>query len=326
MKYRTLGKSDLSVSAIGLGTMSWPGCLFGVRDYQATPEDYSQARDMVAAAIESGINLFDTAEGYGRGLAEKMLGAALRDLRGRDRAIIVTKVGPLFDDEQVGGRMCDLSPARIITNCEKSLERLQVDHIDLYLAHWPDPLTPLAEMMEAADRLRRQGKIRWFGVSNFSTKDLDEAMRHGIVAANQLPYSLADRSIDLERRAFCEYSQVGIMAYSPLGKGVLTGKYHASHLPPKEDYRHQRPHFAKEHLEHNLQLAEELKILSAQLKCSPAQLATAWVLARPGLTAALPGAKTPDQVRHNAGASDVIVPTHIMVRLNEISEMEVRRS
>lgn len=319
MKYRTLGKSDLSVSAIGLGTMSWPGCLFGVRDYAATPEDYRAARDMVEAALETGVNLFDTAEGYGRGLAEKMLGAALRDLHGRDRAIVVTKVGPLFEDEQVSGRNCDLSASRILAHCDKSLERLQIDRIDLYLAHWPDPLTPAEEIMGAAAKLKEQGKIRWFGVSNFSNETLDEALQHGMVAANQLPYSLVDRSIDRDRRPFCESHEVGIMAYSPLGKGILGGKYHASHLPPKNDYRHHRPHFAKENLTRNLAIAREVDVAAKALGCSPAQLATAWVIASPGLTLALPGAKSPDQVRANAAAADIEIDAEMMARLDRVS-------
>ena len=248
MQYRKLGKSDLHVSVVGLGTMSWPGCNYGDSGYAPTPGDFNAARAMVQAALDAGINLFDTAEGYGRGLAEEILGQTLEELGCREKAIIVTKVGPLFGEEQINGRTCNLSAEHIAERCELSLKRLRTDHIDLYLAHWPDPLTPVEETMQAADKLKQQGKIRWFGVSNFPNDLLGAALRHGVIAANQLPYSLADRTIDADKRPFCLENEVGIMAYSPLGKGVLSGKYDAQHLPPADDYRRHRKYFAKENL------------------------------------------------------------------------------
>ena len=148
-----------------------------------------------------------------------------------EKAIIITKVGPLFGSEHVDGRTCDLRAKHIAERCDLSLKRLQTDYIDLYLAHWPDPLTPIEETMEAVNKLHADGKIRWFGVSNFANDLLRGALDHGQVAANELPYSLADRSIDAERRPFCLQEQVGIIAYSPLGKGVLSGKYDAQRLP-----------------------------------------------------------------------------------------------
>ena len=260
---------------------------------------------MVQTALDAGINLLDTAEGYGRGLAEELLGQTLEELGCRERAIIVTKVGPLFGDEQINGRTCNLSAAHVAERCELSLRRLRTDHIDLYLAHYPDPLTPVEETMEAVNKLRQQGKIRWFGVSNFPSDLLGAALQQGVVVANQLAYSLADRTIDADKRPFCLENQVGIIAHSPLGKGVLTGKYDAQHLPPADDYRHHRKYFAKENLPQYLALAERLRELAPQFSCSPAQLALAWILAQPGIAVALPGAKSPDQVRANAGASDV---------------------
>ena len=224
MKYRTLGKSELQVSTVGLGTMSWPGCNYGDNGYKPEASELATAREMVKIALEAGINFFDTAEGYGRGLAEEILGQTLEELGCREQAIIVTKVGPLFAEERVDGRTCNLSAQHVTERCELSLKRLRTDHIDLYLAHWPDPLTPIEETMKAAAKLQQQGKIRWFGASNFSNDLLSDALRHGYVVANQLPYSLADRTIDADKRPFCLENQIGIMAYSPLGKGVLSGK------------------------------------------------------------------------------------------------------
>ena len=287
--------------------------------YVPTPDDFNAARAMVQTALDAGINLFDTAEGYGRGLAEEILGQTLEELGCREKAIIVTKVGPLFGDEQTDGRTCNLSAEHIAERCELSLKRLRTDHIDLYLAHWPDPLTPVEETMQAANKLKQQGKIRWFGVSNFPNDLLGAALRHGVVAANQLPYSLADRTIDADKRPFCLENQVGIMAYSPLGKGVLSGKYDAQHLPPADDYRHHRKYFAKENLPQYLALAERLRELAPQFSCTPAQLALAWVLAQPGITVVLPGAKSPDQVRANAGASEVSLTDDVIAGLDELS-------
>jgi aryl-alcohol dehydrogenase-like predicted oxidoreductase len=320
VQYRKLGKSELNVSIIGLGTMSWPGCNYGESGYAPAPDDLRAARGMVQAALDAGINLFDTAEGYGRGLAEEILGQTLEELGCRERAIIVTKVGPLFGEEQTNGRTCNLSAKHIAERCELSLKRLHTNHIDLYLAHWPDPLTPIQETMEATNKLKEQGKIRWFGVSNFSNDLLDTALRHGVVTANQLPYSLADRTIDADKRPFCLANQVGIMAYSPLGKGVLSGKYDAQHLPPANDYRHHRKYFAKENLPRYLALAERLRELAPRFSCTPVQLALAWVLVQPGITVALPGAKSPDQIRANAGASGVSLTDDVVAQLDELSQ------
>lgn len=300
--------------------MSWPGCNYGDIGYTPSPADLAATRDMVKASLEAGINLFDTAEGYGLGLAEEILGRALEELGCRKEAIIVTKVGPLFGSEQVDGRTCDLSARHILARCELSLKRLRTDFIDLYLAHWPDPLTPVEETMGAIKTLQRQGKIRWFGVSNFSNELLDAALRHGEVVANQLPYSLADRSIDTDRRPFCLENHVGIIAYSPLGKGVLSGKYDAEHLPPANDYRHHKKYFAKENLPRFLALAEHLRELAPQFSGTPAQLALAWVLSRPGVRTVIPGAKSVDQIRANTAASDLSLPNRVIEKLTDLSE------
>lgn len=317
MQTRLLGTTATSV--IGFGTMSWPGCHFGTKGYAPTPEERASVREMVIAALDAGITLIDTAEGYGRGLAEELLGDVLAESGRRAEAVIVTKVGPTFETDPVNGRNCDLSEANIFQRCEASLRRLRTDTIDLYLAHWPDPITPIEETMAAAAKLKAQGKIREFGVSNFSAELMAEALKYGPLAANQLPYSLVDRDIDADRRPFCEKHDIGIMAYSPMGKGVLSGKYDATHLPPGDDYRHQRKHFAKENLPRHLAIAQRLRELAPTLNATPSQLALAWVLAQPGLTVALPGARSPEQIRANAAAGDIVLPEAILAELNALS-------
>lgn len=322
MIYRQLGNSDLNVSAVALGTMSWPGCNYGYAKGIASAEDLDAATRMVKAALEGGINFFDTAEGYGRGLAEEMLGIALERLKEREKALIVTKVGPLFETEQIDGRPVNLSRAHLFERCEQSLRRLRTDYLDLYLAHRPDDLTPIEETMAAAATLKEQGKIRWFGVSNFSAAQLGEALAHGPVIANQLPYSLVDRGIDADQRPFCEKNNVGIMAYSPIGKGVLSGKYDAEHLPPADDYRHQRKHFAAENLERHLAIAQHLRELAPAHNCTPAQLALAWTFSQPGITVALPGVKSPEQVISNAEAGDVVLSEEAKSILDRLSSAQ----
>lgn len=319
MKYRRLGTSDLEVPIVGFGTMSWPGCNYAQEGYAASAEDYAQVRGMVVAALECGMTLLDTAEGYGMGLAEDLLGRALEELGARDKVCLVTKVGPLLASERRGERICDLSPDRVFSRCEASLRRLRTDRIDLYLAHRPDPLTPIEETMGAVARLRKEGKIRWFGVSNFETDLLAAARRCGPVVVNQLAYSLADRSLEAEARPFCLEHEISIMAYSPMGKGVLSGKYDQAHLPPADDYRHTRKYFATENLPRYLALAARLRELAPQIGCTPAQLALAWVLAQPGVALAIPGAKSREQLRLNAAAAEVAVPADVLAELSRIS-------
>jgi len=318
VKYRELGTSDLQVSVIGVGNMSWPHCRFGIAAPHGTIVDQRAIEQVVTSAIDAGINLFDTAEGYGRGMAEALLGAALKSLGKRKEAIIVTKVGPLFDNEVVNGRDTNLSKAHIFQRCEGSLKRLQTDCIDLYLAHRPDPATPIGETMSAMAELKRQGKIRHFGVSNFNAEQLAAALQHGPVVADQLSYNLVGRGIDADVRPFCVKANVGIMAYSPLGKGILSGKYDENHLPPDEDYRHTKYYFAKENLPKYFALGRRCRELAAQLNITVSQLALAWCLAQPGIAVVLPGSREPGQARESAGAGDIVLPEAVLAELNQI--------
>jgi aryl-alcohol dehydrogenase-like predicted oxidoreductase len=317
MNYRRLGISDLDVSVIGLGTMSWPGCHFGQQNGGISTEEKAAVRELLIAALDSGINLIDTAHGYGRGLAEELLGDLLQETGRRSNTILVTKTGPLFEEEIRGERHTDLSADSVRRSCESSLRRLRTNHIDLFLAHRPDPFTPVWETCAAMSQLKAEGKIRWFGVSNFSNDLLEQALLCGAVAAHQIPYSLADRSIEKDRLPFCLQHEVGVMAYSPLGKGILSGKYTPEHLPPISDYRHSRPHFSPEKLPRNLALAEQVRQQAEDSGISPARLVLAWALAQPGITTVLPGAKSVSQILENAGAGDLALPDPVIKKLEQ---------
>lgn len=315
---RILGNGGPRVSAIGLGSMSWPGCRYGQQhapDHGISP---AEAIAMVRHALDLEITLFDTAEGYGCGLAEEHLGIALRDAGWPDGITVVTKTGPLFEDEKVHGRTCNLSRSHLINRVEGCLRRLGADRLDVLLAHWPDPQTPIQETMATIEELRHSGKIAHFGVSNFSTDLLASALDCGPVICNQLPCSLADRSIEDGRRSFCIDHNVGIMAYSPIGKGILSGKYDATHLPPKDDYRHQRPQFT-EKLDANLQIAEHLRLIAHDFSTSPVAVALAWTLHLPGISVVIPGAKSPDQIKDHVAAADLLANPDIVTRLLDLA-------
>jgi methylglyoxal reductase len=313
MLTRTLGSSDLKVSIIGLGTMSWPQCRYGLAaETPVTADEQKIVTDTVRAAFESGITLIDTAEGYGRGRSEELLGVALKELHLRDKIVLVTKVGPLFSEEQIDGRQQNLSHAHIRDRIEKQLRRLQTDHIDLYLAHHPDALTPIEETAETMRQLKQEGKIRWFGLSNHSNQAVQRAQAITPVIVNQLPYSMIDRKIDADQTPYCIEHHVSIMAYSPLGKGVLSGKYDANHLPPPEDYRHTRPYFAKANLQHHLDIAARARDTARTLGATTTQFVLAWTVAQPGITVTIPGARSPEQVRDNAAAGNLQLPTEIL--------------
>jgi len=305
MKMRMMSSSGPEVPVIGLGTMSWPGCHFGEANSDAGVIEAKSPTAMVEKALTLGISLIDTAEGYGQGLAEIKLGEAILDLSCRDQLTIVTKTGPLFGDEKSGGRGCNLSRDHILKRVDGCLTRLQVETVDILLAHWPDAETPIEETMSAIQELKDAGKILHFGVSNFSNDLLAEALKHGPIVCNQLPCSLADRSIEDGRREFCRSHNVGIMAYSPIGKGILSGKYSSESLPPSGDYRHSRPHFS-DRLNTNLELARRVKALALEAGTSPVAVALAFTLSLPGITVAIPGAKSLEQLVDHAEAARLL--------------------
>jgi len=313
MKYRKLG--DLEVSVVAVGTMSWPYSAFAQEKPADAVVDREGVLKIVTRALDLGINLFDTAEGYGRGFSEELLGEALEQLGNRREVIVCTKTGR--PGESVS-EQCDLTAANILRRCEMSLKRLRTDYIDLYLAHRPDPRTPIEETVSAFETLRRQGKIRQFGISEFSVVEMTEVLRFGTPAANQLGYSLVERRIDPETRPFCLEHGIGIMVYSPLAKGLLSGKYSRDVLPPPVDDRRQH-HFRPQTLDRFMAVADEVRIVSKEMGVTPSMVALAWCLAQPGISTVLPGAKTSEQIAEAAAACDLEISPAIIERLNTAS-------
>ncbi len=309
MQYRRLGRTDLNVSAIALGCWAFGGGTYwGDRDEQLSAET-------IRAAFDAGINFFDTAEGYGNGHSELVLGRAL-GIR-RRQAIIATKVGPDH-----------LGREDLIRACEGSLRRLGTDYVDLYQIHWPSRTVPLDETMGAMQTLLDQGKVRAVGVSNFGVQDLRQALRWGRVECNQLPYSLLWRAIEYEIGSACFAGEVGILCYSPLAQGLLTGRWRSADEVPTGRAVTRLYSGKREGVRHGQEGAEaevfqalaEINAIADELAVPMANLAVAWLLHQPCVTSVLAGAGNPDQLRINAQAADLALDDSVVQRLNAATE------
>lgn len=291
-----LGSSDLMVSRIGLGCEPLGGSDWGVVD----PDLAVRA---VTESLGSDINLFDTADIYGLGRSEELLSAALGTQR--NRAVIISKFGIRWKpgpDQTRARTFRDTSARWAIEAVEHSLRRLKLECIPLYLVHWPDPHSPIAETIEALDRCRRAGKIRHIGVSNFSADQLREAQQVARLTIVEIQYNLLDRHAETEILPLCEELGIGVVVYGPLAQGLLTGKYGASHRFGTDDRRHRLPHFREEKIAESLRAVQRLREIGARRECSPAQVAIRWALDHPAVSCAVVGAKSPDQVKDNVQA------------------------
>ncbi len=289
MHYKKLGKSDLELSVIGLGTWAMGNDYWG----QCDDDDSISA---IQAGIDNGINLIDTAPAYGSGHAEMLVGKAIKGRR--DSVIVATKVGSYRVGESY---VRDLKPERIMRSVEDSLRLLDIDCIDLYQIHWPDVNTPIGESMAALEKLHRQGKFRWLGVSNFSAAQIDEACAYMDIVSLQPRYSLLDRGIEQELLPYCIDKGIGVLTYGSLGAGILSGKYDRTSAQALTDRRVGfYPYFKGEMLEKTMMLLDTLKEVAARHEKPVSQVAVNWVWAQEGVTCALVGAKNAAQARENA--------------------------
>lgn len=309
MGYRRLGKSDLQVSVIGLGTLAMGGQAYG-------PIDDRNSIATIHRALDLGVNFIDTADNYGFGHAEEVVGKALQGRR--DQAILATKGGTPWDEQ---GRITnDCRPETIAKAVEESLRRLRTDWIDLYQIHLPDPETPFEEAAHALEQLVRVGKIRYVGLSNFWREDLEEWLAASEIVANQMPYNFLHRDIEGEVLPFCREQGIGVIAYTPLLMGLSTGKLTKDSAFGEGDHRSAYPQFQVEPLRRSLALIERLKPLAEELGLTMAQVALRWVISRPGLTCAIPGAKRPEQVEENARAGERPFTKGELERIDRILE------
>jgi aryl-alcohol dehydrogenase-like predicted oxidoreductase len=303
MEYRRLGKTDMQVSVMALGT--WP---FSGGDYWGDTDDQVSI-STVHAALDAGINFFDSAEGYEKGYAERVLGQAL--IGRRPEAIIATKVSPNH-----------LRPDDVIAACEGSLRNLQTDYIDLYQIHWPDHSVPLADTVGALQQLKTQGKIRAIGVSNFAVRDLSDMLGLSEVETDQLPYSLLWRVIENEIQPLCAENGVGLICYSPLAQGLLTGRYQKADEVPEgltvsRWYSGTRKggHGEAGVEEEVFSALPELRTIAADAGLSMATMALAWVKQQVAVTSFLVGARSPEELSWNLPVADVTLAPEILARL-----------
>jgi len=283
MEYRRMGRSDLKLSEISLGCWVMGG------DYWGGADD-NESIGAILEAVENGINFFDTAEIYGRGRSELVLGKALKGRR--HEVYISSKVW------KSNMRYKDVFKA-----CEESLKRLGTDYIDIYFIHYPNDEVDIEETMSAMLELKKQGKIREIGLSNFSRKQMEEALKIGRFEVIQPCYSLLWRFIEEDIIPFCIEHEIGIVIYSPLAQGILTGKFTKDWTFKEGDGRKNVPLFEKGRFEECLDVAEGLKPYAERHGKTQGQVAINWAISQPGITSAIVGARNARQVRENVGAS-----------------------
>jgi len=307
MEYVELGCSGLSVSRIIFGTWAIGGWMWG-------GTDDAQAIAAVRAAIDAGITTIDTAPMYGFGHSERIVGEAVRGRR--DEVVIATKCGlrwdrpegqDFFPTRMEDGREVtvrrNLSRQSILEEIDLSLERLGVDYVDLYQCHWPDPTTDIEETMGALSTIVQQGKARAVGVSNFTPEMMRECLRHGAIASDQPLYNMLDRDIDEDVLPFCADNGVGVIVYSPLHQGLLTGKVGMDREFPSDDQRSWKPWFKPANRQRVIEFLDKLTSIAQAHDRTLAQVAVNWCLCQRGVSAAIVGARRPEQVTENAGGA-----------------------
>ncbi len=293
MKYRRLGTSPLEVSAIGLGCMTMTGMYGACNDNEAIAT--------IHRAPEVGVNLIDTSDAYGNGKNETFVGQAIADRR--DDYIVITKFGNIRHPD--GRQGVNSRPEYVIEACDASLKRLGIETIDLYLQHRVDPDTPITETVGAMARLIEQGKVRYLGLCEASTKTIRRAHAEHPLTALQTEYSLWSRDVEEAILPTCRELGIGFLAYSPLGRGFLTGRIDSLDRLEEKDRRRDHPRFDAQNLAQNQALLAPIRALADSKGCSPAQIALAWVLAKGDDIVPIPGTKHPEYLEANAEAVEI---------------------
>ena len=321
MERRKLGKSEVEVSAIVFGAWAIGGWQWGGADQR-------DSINAIHSCLDFGISTIDTAPIYGFGLSEKLVGEAIKGKR--DRYEILTKFGMQWegsdgefyfltvDNDGVERKVYKYSAREsIIRECEESLKRLGTDYIDLYQIHWPDSTTPIEETMEAVQRLMEQGKIRAAGVSNYSVEQMEEAAKWVPLSSNQVPYSMVRREIEESIVPWCIQHDCAILAYSPLQRGLLTGKITPDYQFNPGDSRPETPHFKINNIIKTNAFLDKIRPIAERQDKTISQLVLKWTLMQPGITVALTGGRDPKQVMENAASMQCRINAEEMGFINE---------
>jgi len=322
MKYNQLGDSQVKVSAITFGAWAIGGWMWG-------GSDKKDAVDAIHAAVDLGITSIDTAPIYGFGLSEELVGEAIAGKR--QQVQILTKYGMRWDSQE--GNLAFMSEdangkevpihkfagkKSVIKECEDSLRRLRTDYIDLYQIHWPDVTTPISETMEAVAQLIQEGKVLAAGVCNYNAQQLAEAEKTLKQATDQVPYSMVERQIEEDVTPYCLEHGKGILAYSPLQRGLLTGKITDDYKFEEGDHRPNTKHFRPENRKQVNQFLDKIRPIADGYGVTLAQLVINWTIQQPAVAAALVGARDPKQVKENAKALDFMLTGEEINQINTL--------
>ncbi|MBC8053391.1 MAG: aldo/keto reductase [Sphingobacteriaceae bacterium] len=321
MEYRKLGESDLELSVITFGAWAAGGWMWG-------GTERSESVNAIREAYEAGVTTIDTAPVYGQGLSEEIVGEAIKGLP-RDKVQILTKYGLQWGDQRgefyfnsKDNQGKDLAIYKyagrdgVIKECETSLRLLGTDYIDLYQIHWNDPTTPITETMEAVELLIQQGKVRYAGVCNYNADQMMEAENTVKLVSNQVHYSMVNRKIEEVVVPHCIANKKSILAYSPMERGLLTGKIKPGYVFPEGDHRSGNKSFSPENIVQANSFLDKIKHLAQEKGVSIGQLVLRWTIDKPGITIALAGARNAEQAIQNAGAADIKLSAEEMGYIN----------
>ncbi|WP_025762473.1 aldo/keto reductase [Dyadobacter tibetensis] len=330
MLYRKLSnKSDsLELSVITYGAFAAGGWMWGGTERK-------EAVESILKSYDAGVTSIDTAPVYGQGLSEEIVGEAIRDIP-RDKVQILTKYGMRWDlkkgDFAMHSKDNDNNDLEIykyagkesvIKECEDSLRRLKVDYIDLYQIHWPESTTPIQETMEAVDQLIQQGKVRFAGVCNYNVEQLKEASKYVDIVSDQVAYSMLRKDIEADTIPYCLETKKGILAYSPMERGLLTGKIKAGHQFEQNDHRAKLPFYQEGNLQKINAFLDKIRPIAEEKNASLGQLVLRWTAEQPGITIVLAGARNASQAVQNAEAMNIDLSADELAtidgHLNELS-------